>query len=176
MISAGQKIAKATAIRFVSSKAGSVGIEVGFQIGLEGRLSWTGWLTEKALEQTMKTLVEVLEFNGDEATVVVPDGDMRQGMMANQDCINRVKDVQLVVENETYEGKTFAKIKWVNNVGGGQFAGCSPEIVKNQLSSIGFKAAFLSAKQGLPPKAPVAPVTPTIPNFGVSKPEMDLGF
>ncbi len=154
-ITAGDKIAKASAIRFVKSKNDTIGIQVLFNFEEEGvpaRLAWTSWLTHGSLEFTMKTLTEVLEYNGDEETVKVAPGHPTEGMLANQDSINRTKEYKLVVEEEEYNGKYYPKIKFVNNLGGAQFAGCAPQVVKSHLNSIGFRAAFLSAKQGLPPK------------------------
>ncbi len=154
MITAGNKIARAGAIRVVESKnKGTKSIEVMFAFdenGVPARLYWNGWLTPGALENTLKTLIEVLDYNGDETVVTVPAGDPREGMFANQDCINLRKDVQLVVEMESWEGKERPRIKWVNNISGGQFGGCSPEVVKSHFGAIGFKATYLSVKQGAP--------------------------
>lgn len=160
MIQPGNYVARATAIRFVKPKD-TLGIQVNFELkpapgAAPQRIFWTGWISEKAQPQTLKTLDEVLEWNGDDRVVQVPDEDPSKGMLANQDSINRKKEVELVIELETYEGKERARVKWVNNVGGGQFAGVSPEVVKNDLAASGFKAAFLARRQG----AGVAKATP----------------
>lgn len=151
MVSPGKYNAKATAIRFVKPKD-NIGIEVKFQFSTQeglASMNWVGWITEKAMPNTLRTLVNVLEYNGDEETVSVPENDPRFGLLKNQDCINRNKEVQLAIDHEpNQEGKMFARIKWVNELGGGQFAGASPEIVKNDLNAVGFKAAFLAMKQG----------------------------
>lgn len=158
MVEAGYKVATATQSRIIKTKDGALGFEVTFKFmenNFEQKLKWVGWLKSKdgntgALERTMKTLIEVLEFNGDEQVEDVPEDDMRYGFLKNQDCINRTKQVQLDVGHEMYDGKEYARIKWVNNIGGGQFSGCSPEVVKNELTAIGFKAAFMAKKAGMP--------------------------
>lgn len=151
MIQPGTYVAKATAIRFVKPK-NTLGLEVRFQFknqdGGNASLNWVGWCSDGALKNTMRTLVTVLEYDGDEEIVRVDEKDPNFGMLKNQDCINRKKDVQLVIEMETYDGKDYPKIKWVNEIGGGQFSGASPEVVKNDLNAVGFKAAFLAIKQG----------------------------
>lgn len=158
MIAPGTYIAKAQAIRFMKSKTDKLGIEVKFALrDVEQYLYWTGWCTESALQNTLKTLVDVLEYDGDETVVSVPENDPRAGMLTNQDCINRKKEVNLVVEIETYEGKDRARIKWVNNVGGGQFGGCAPEVVKNELGTLGFRARYLAIKQGAAPSVGIDP-------------------
>lgn len=172
MITAGNKIARAKGIRFVKSQKGTMGLEVAFEFeenGAPARMNWTGWLTDTSIKNTLRTLVEVLDYSGDETVVDVPEGDARTGMLANQDAINRQKQVELVVEHEEYEGKQRARIKWVNNVGGGQFAGVAPQEVRSQLGAIGFKAHFLSAKQqaGQPrPKSSSAPANHTTTQQG----------
>lgn len=150
MITAGEKIAKATGIRFIENKEKT---NLAFQVSFdfkEGdkvqRLYWHGWTGPNSQPHTIKTLNEVLEWNGDDTTMSVLPGDPKEGMLANQDCINRSKEVSIVVEIETYDGKQYPKIKWVNNVGGGQFAGVSPQVIQERLGASGFKAAFMLAK------------------------------
>ena len=170
MISAGNKIAKASGIRIITTEKKSVAFEVAFDFQEEGsnqRLYWQGWIKNKdggtdAMERTIKTLIEVLDYDGCQDVVNVPEGDIRKGMLVNQDCINRKKDVQIVVEHENFvgnDGKNHvkAKIKWVNNIGGGSFAGVTPEIAKNELGAIGFKAMFQAMKGSAPKAAEPAP-------------------
>ena len=86
----------------------------------------------------MRTLVEVLEFNGDDE-VMPGTSSLKPG------AINSQKDVELVIEPEEYEGKSRLRVKWVNNLNRG-FESLSPDVVKTELRSLGFKAAFLAAK------------------------------
>lgn len=144
-IQAGDKIGVAVGARFVESKKGTMGMEVEFNFeepskGSMETLRWTGWLSENAIEKTMETLVDVLEFNGD-------DSVDENSVLKNPTALNYNKKVKLVVELEDYNGKSYPKIKWVNNVSGSSFVGVEPTIVKSKLDNLGFKAKFLAAKQ-----------------------------
>jgi hypothetical protein len=66
------------------------------------RMSWYGYFTEKGLPITLKALRTCGWHGSDLADL--------SGVEINE--------VSLTVENETYEGKTRPKIKWVNAVGG----------------------------------------------------------
>lgn len=148
-ITPGDKIGKPQAARFIKSRAGTLGLEISFQFeekstGNEEVLNWVGWLSSGAMEYTMDTLVNVLGFNGN-------DSCKEDGTLSDPQALAYLKDVKLVVELETYEGKTFPKIKWVNRIGGSAFEGCQPEIIKLELDKSGFKAAFLAAKQAAGP-------------------------
>ena len=164
MISAGNKIAKATGIRLITTKEGAVAFEVAFKFdenGVPQTLTWQGWLKNKsggtdAMERTMSTLQDRLDYDFSQDTVKVPKGDPREGMLANQGAINRNKEVQIVVEYEEYEGKQRPRIRWINEVGGGQFAGISAEQSNNVFDAIGFKAMAeaLKAKKNQAKAAP----------------------
>lgn len=158
-ITAGTKIGKATAARFIhAGEKQTPAIEVSFEFeepstGTRERLAWQGWLTttgknggKGALEGTMETLVERLGFNGNESF------DEKTGVLTDPHVLNWKKEVQLVIEMEVNpnDSKSYPKIKWVNNLGGSMFEGCTPELIKNQLGAMGFKAAFLAAKQKAP--------------------------
>lgn len=146
-IVAGDKIAKPLALRFVKSpKTGTPGIEVSFEfeepsVGSIERLNWVGWLTKAAIGHTMKTLVEVLEYNGSKTTDA-------NGVLTDPKVINFNKEVKLVIELEANpeDQKMHPKIKWVNNLGGSAYVGLTPESVKSDLASLGFDAAFQEAK------------------------------
>lgn len=139
-ITAGKKTARAVGARFVQSEKGTMGVEVNFTFDGE-TLNWVGWLSEKAIERTMLTLVETLDFNGDDEPVP-GTSNLKPG------AINTNKDVELVIELETYKDKTRPVIKWVNLLGGG-FKGLTPEVVRGNLQAIGFKARYLAIKSGV---------------------------
>lgn len=83
-----------------------VGVEFEF-VGQDGQthyLPWYGYFTEKTTERT----IESLRFCGWTGTDL---GNLSEIGQAD------VK-VNIVVENEEYEGKTRAKIQWVNRAGG----------------------------------------------------------
>lgn len=151
-VTPGDKTARALAARFIKSKKGTLGIEVSFEFeekstGGNERLSWVGWLSGGAIEKTMETLVDVLNYNGSEVTD-------QNGVLTDPNVLNFKKEVRLVVELEegTDEagmpnGKSYPKIKWVNNMGGSMYQGVKVESIKNDLGAAGFKAAFLAARK-----------------------------
>lgn len=69
-------------------------------------ITWFGYFTEKSFEITMKAL-RACGWQGDNINDLV-------GLTSNT--------VELVIEKETYEGKTRSKVKWVNPEGGGGLA------------------------------------------------------
>jgi hypothetical protein len=155
----GEKIAKPIGARFIKSEKGTLGMEVAFRFknvspaGLESeeQMNWVGWMSEKAIENTMDTLANVLGFNGDDTI------DPVTKMLTHPKALAYDQEVKLVIENETYEGKVYPKIKWVNRIGGSAFASVGVDTIKADLNAIGFKAAFLAAKQGAPAQSQAAP-------------------
>ena len=150
-INPGTKSAKVMIARFIKAKTGTMGLEVAFEFQ-EGenteRLNWVGWLSAGALENTMKTLVDVLGFNGNDAADA-------SGVLTDPKALAYGSNVSLVVEMEPNQDHTkeYPRIKWVNKLGGSAFEGCAPELIKADLNAIGFRAAFLAAKQGQPSTA-----------------------
>ena len=154
-VTAGEKIARPIGARFIKSKTGTVGIEIAFRFNegtLTEQLNWVGWLSAAAIENTMDTLTNVLGFNGDDTTDA-------NGQLTNPHALAYLQDVKIVVEMEEYEGKSRAKIKWVNRLGGSGFQAISVDTIKADLNAIGFKAAFLAAKQGGPATSQASPRT-----------------
>lgn len=174
-ITAGNKTGRAKAARFIKSKGGTLGFEVSFEFkegNSQERLSWVGWLTEKSLENTMETLVDVLGYNGSEVANA-------EGLLTDPKVLDYARDVQLVIEMEARKDESGnpklddagqaildPRIKWVNKVGGSAYVGLAPETAKNELLQIGFKAAFLKAKQSS------APPPNRIPNMAPGAPKL----
>lgn len=164
-ITAGNKTARMVAARVIKSEQGTTGIEVAFKFKegeSEEQLNWVGWLSPKALSNTMKTLTDVLGFNGDDQ-VSEKTGQFKA------EAFDLTREVQLVVEMETYDGKTNPRVKWVNKPGAGSgFKSLSGQSAQVELAAVGFKAAFYQAKAELsaagapqaavPAAAPKAPV------------------
>ncbi len=146
-ITKGNKVARPLSARIIKSGKGTLGFEVEFSfheesIGGEERIRWTGWLSENALENTMATLVNVLGYSGN-------DEINEDGTLKDPNVLNWLKEVKLVIEMEEYNGKSRAKVKWVNALGGGGFQAAESSSLKNELKALGFTAAFLAAKQKL---------------------------
>lgn len=172
-ITAGEKKAIAIAARFIKSEGkGTPGIEIIFNFeepntGTQESLNWVGWLSPNAKENTMDTLVNVLDCNGN------VDQLDEKGVFTDPDFINYKKEVELVVEleialdkdgkqkldNITFDPIKYPRVKWVNNVGGSLYAACAPEVVKSELANVGFRANFLALTKGKqknqPPMNPV---------------------
>ena len=91
------------------------------------------YLSDAALERTVRTLREVFGFNDDFGTV-------KEQVTGKQ--------ASIVVEAEEYEGKSRMKVKWINTVGGSS---------GKPLENAGTLLAQLSAKaKRIPASAPVA--------------------
>ena len=118
---------------------------------------WKGWLSSQDpvkavanLERTQLAIIAALNFTGDDGTDA--DGFFSPAAFPQ-------KEVDLVIKNEIYTNKkgetvTNPAAQWLNPLGGGQkFEKLEPQIVKSDMSRIGFKAAYLAAKAKLAPKA-----------------------
>jgi hypothetical protein len=113
-----------------------VGIEFEFyptETGEPERIWWVGYLTEKAIENTIKTLA-ICGHNGDES---FPAG-----------CFS-TEQVEIVIEMETYEGKTTPRVRWVNQLGASKFSNIQPDEAKKIATSVNLKAQVMAAKQKL---------------------------
>lgn len=69
-----------------------------------GNIRWTGYLTERAKERTLSTLID-LGFR-DSSFARFVKGARGEAISTNS--------VQIVVENETHNGKEFPRVKWIN--------------------------------------------------------------
>lgn len=94
--------------QFGTTKNGNDQVVVVFEI-IDGpcmgrRLTWFGYFTKDTTKRTLESL-RYCGWKGDDL-MALPNQEIDQ-------------EVQLVVKHETYEGKTHARIAWVNNPGGG---------------------------------------------------------
>lgn len=84
------------------SENGKPHIAVSFKIkdtdGEEKFVSWRGFFTDAAIDRTIESL-RYLGFEGDDLGNLV-------GLDKNE--------VELVVEDEEYEGKVYARVQWIN--------------------------------------------------------------
>jgi hypothetical protein len=76
-------------------------VAVLFKLETDRQLTWYGYLTDKTSERTMNSLI----------TCGVTDLETLAGLDTNE--------VELVIEHDTYNGKTTAKVLWVNALGSG---------------------------------------------------------
>jgi len=90
-----------------SSEKGTPQVVINFEI-LDGddvgrRIAWIGYFTDKTVQRTVESL-RFCGFTGDDlAGAVVQQLD---------------QEVGIVVEHEEYDGKTRARVRWVNRAGG----------------------------------------------------------
>jgi hypothetical protein len=153
MVPAGTHLAKAIGGKFGKAKTGTDGVSVRFKLkDSDQTIHWVGWLSPKAAERTMDTLA-MLGFNEDAPLV---DEGYTPAHFAD-------KEVEVVIEHEPNEDgtKTYAKVKWVNEVGGNKFNGLAstgtmPKDLKAQLAAA--RARLGKSKPG--PAVPEAPSTP----------------
>lgn len=71
-------------------------------------IEWTGWLSDKAFESTIRTLVKAFGWDGDIAALEAGRSNPFAGKL-----------VEIVCEFDTYKGKTRLKVLWLNNPNGG---------------------------------------------------------
>lgn len=118
-VPAGIHIGKVRDYGITKSQAGNPRIIIGFKIelpdGSNGSVYYNGGLeTDKQREFTIKALL-ACGLNGNLSTV---DELVAFNQGAGSGALNEDKDVEVVVEHEEYEGKTFARVKFVNEPGG----------------------------------------------------------
>lgn len=155
----GEYVAKPLGMRLIKSQTGKTAIEVAFNMKFPleqnkenvEKMYWQGWLSPAAIENTMKTLVEVLEFSGDQTL----DAD---GIFCAENVITK-NDIKLVIELEarTKDGAQVfdqqnnpiydPKVKWVNRIGGSAYVGVAPQTAQSEFAAVNFKSHFLAAKQ-----------------------------
>lgn len=97
---------------FESGEKGTLGISLACIVITEGdqngkEISWTGWLTEKAVDNTIKALIKAFpSWNGD-----------LQGLLKDEYSFEEMT-CDITAETEFYEGKARVKARWLNPVGG----------------------------------------------------------
>lgn len=154
MIKAGIYTAKLRNYGIKLSGAGKPQIACQFQIIEDEQvynLTWYGSFTEKATDNTIKTLCGVMDLFAEPSEVeAAMDRIAEEGV--DSGLLNMDKEYSLVVEHDEYNGKTNAKIRWVNNVGSGQ---TFEKLAKGMFSGMnlgGAVAAFKAANPSLAKK------------------------
>lgn len=71
-------------------------------------MTWRGYLTEKTTDRTLDTL-DMLGFKGSSFD------DLIEGSMGKSRPLNTSKVVECVVTHQEYNGKTYARIDWIND-------------------------------------------------------------
>lgn len=99
MIEAGTYVAKVASKVISLTKKGDPQVVVTFNIKDKGSVTYFGYFSDKALPYTIKNLI-TLGLKGNN-----PAGEIEIG-----------KEVELVVDFETYEGKDRLKVKYINSL------------------------------------------------------------
>lgn len=136
MIDPGRYLGKVKQYGIGTTKAGDPNVTVifGFKDNLnqERELTWFGSLKEgRAREITIDALL-VCGFKGNDIGALA--GGPETGLL------DLNTDVDLVVENEEYNGKVSTKIKWINRAGGAAFKDKADPSLIQKMAGMNLKA------------------------------------
>lgn len=129
-------------------------------------ITWFGYFTEKTTEHTLRAL-RTCGWRGDD--------------LSNLDGIQE-NEVSLVIQNETYEGKTRPKVQWVNAPGGaglGLKAPLAPDRAKSFAAKMraAVRAFDIQTGNGKRPPAPKSRVGGVLaPEPPPMTDDPDIGF
>ncbi len=142
LIPAGKYVARAEHWKLGEASTGSEQVVVDFKFSdpALGSILWFGFFTEKTYERT----VESLRHCGWKGTDVLELDTPQADLNANE--------VEIVVEHDTYKGKTSAKVAWVNNLSRAGVNVVAPLAIEKRTSfQQRMKANILAMEQGKPP-------------------------
>jgi len=118
------------------------------------KLGWFGSFNGGAKPITVKTLVETFEFKGRTGV------ELLEGIGSNQ--INESRVYELEIENNTWEGKTNNRIKYVNIPGQARtLEKLAQADAAKFCGDLGLAADFAEAKNAAPPASKVENHAPT---------------
>jgi hypothetical protein len=176
MLSPGYYRARAVEYALGKTQNGTRQVAVRFEVldeqGAPGgeRVTWYGYFTEKTAERTLESL-QYCGWEGDDVTDLT-------GIERNE--------VQIVVEHEEYEGKTNARVAWVNRAGGGSIAIKAPlDEAEKAAFAREMKAKVLAMRQGqrrapasrsAAARAPEPPPIAEDPRYSGARHDEDIPF
>lgn len=121
-------------------------VAVKFQINNESELTddketivYYGSLSPKALPYTLANLLRCGLKSDDLSTLC--ESDAFDG-----------REIELVLENDTYEGKTRLKVQWINEIGGSKFKAIAKDQAKSMLSHLSGDVAAARHEMGIKTK------------------------
>lgn len=147
--------AKAKGWQLSESSKGTPEVAVEFQLTHPElnnfTITWDGWLSDATFDRT----VESLRHCGWKGS----DFNDLTGLDTNE--------VELVIENEPFEGKTYSRVKWVNAPGGGLAfrKAMDPGKTASFAAAMNAKIKALEASKGQKKPAPVQAKAPPIPEW-----------
>lgn len=125
---------------------------------------WYGWLSEKALDNTIARLKEVFNFNGD--LIALHEGKVTlTGMECN-----------ITTEEETFEGKARIKVAWLNPPGGGGAKPMDHNKVVSLLSKLNSRSKAIAKAQSTGGARPAALKPIAKAARATTPPEEDIAF
>jgi len=133
----------------VSGEKGTPCVSVLFEDETGDTITYWGYLTDAALQYTLKSLAAM---GWDSA-----EHDGRIDTLNETDLLVGRK-VEIVVDEEEFEGKVRSKVKFVNEIGGGLGERMAPEESKSFAAQL--RAKILAAKGPKPSTAPKKPTPP----------------
>jgi hypothetical protein len=148
MIEAGKYTVKISDYGVKETQAKNPFIEVWFAVEGKGDVRWAGYLTEKTVERTLKTLA-ILGLKGPLETIA--DGPIGKALDMNV-------EVEIEVELKpwtTDATKKSPQVKWVNAIRGAKFDAAVTASVKNKLSKFAGNWAKVKGDMGVKPKTEV---------------------
>lgn len=106
-----------------SKNKGTPQVELEFELldeqYLGRRVNWCGYFTEKTEARTLESLRHC-GWQGDDLTDLAGISD---------------NEVQLVIDHEDYDGKTYARVQWVNRLGGVGFGAPMEDAAKRAFAA-----------------------------------------
>lgn len=129
--------------------------------------TWQGWLSEKSIDRTCKTLAEVFGWDGDLEAL---SNQLKTGPFVGKEC-------RITAEQEEYNGKKKVVIKWLNRADGGgkTMAADAAKLLAQRLNARA-KAAAATAEEPKPRESGSRPPQRPPSNPDLDAPEDDIPF
>jgi len=144
MIGPGTHVAKVKNHVLAKTSTGIEQIAVTFETD-DGTITWYGYFTDKAIKRTIESL-KILGWN--------PEEHDHQVASLHDTGLLVGAEAEIVVENEEYDGRTRAKVRWVNSIGTGEGVREKMDPGEAEAFSTRMRGNFVTAT---PPKANSAP-------------------
>ncbi len=157
----GTHAAKVVSHGLGKSGTGTPHIAVLFENVAGERITWYGYLSDKAIERTVKTLEDL-------GWVPAHDGGDITALNGTDRLVGA--EAEVVVEAEVYNGEERRKVKWVNRPGGG-----TPRMEEADAAAMAasLRGKIMSAASPAPSTSPGPARTPAAPTID---PDDDLPF
>lgn len=143
-LQAGKHLCKITSYGLLIEKTDTVWVE--FEDANQNAITWFGYLTEKAAPFTVDKLIKIFGLMAGPAEInsclerIGVDG-------IDSGLLNTEKEYEVVVEDETYDGKTRQKVKYVNDPSApSKFGKIAAEQIKGKFDHLNLAGHVASMK------------------------------